>query len=210
MELCEGCWQDLPRNTRCCSRCAIPLSQPGVCGRCQRDPPAFDGAFVPFLYRAPFDHWLPALKFHGELSLARLLGQLLATEWLLRAGSSPLDVTGPLIPVPLHRSRLRERGYNQAREIAAAAGPLLGQRLSPLVKRIRATAPQTELKAAQRTRNVRHSFSTSGPVPDHLLLVDDVLTTGATAAEVARTLKRAQAVRVGVMALARVLPPGSG
>lgn len=207
MELCAGCWEELPRNPSCCRRCAIPLPQPGVCGRCQAREPTFTAAFVPFLYQFPFDAWIPALKFHRELSLARLLGQLLALE--LRNAIDPEQTPNPgtLIPVPLHRSRLRERGYNQAREIAATAARLLDRPLRTPLQRIRATPAQTHLKAADRIRNVRGSFATTGPVSGSITLLDDVVTTGATANEIAKTLRHAGAVEVTLLAVARVLPP---
>ena len=119
-----------------------------------------------------------------------------------------LDKPGALIPVPLHRSRLRQRGFNQATELAA---PLARRFKLPLLphslKRIRATVAQSELNARLRTSNVRNAFAVTGTeLPSHVALVDDVITTGSTIYECARILQRAGVKRVDVWALARTPP----
>jgi ComF family protein len=145
-------------------------------------------------------------KFAGTLAAGRSLSLL----WI----ASPLPALRPraIVPVPLHRSRLRRRGYNQALELAR---PLARSLDIPLwcggLRRIRATNAQTELTAVQRRRNVRGAFTVAshGPPPDHVAVLDDVCTTGATLAECARVLQRAGVRRVDVWALARALRPAA-
>jgi ComF family protein len=199
--LCPGCLESLPRTAAACPRCAAPVGENvSLCGRCQQEPPAFQAAVAPFAYRPPLDRLIVGLKFHGRLHVSRSLGLLLAREL---AGCAELPEV--IMPIPLHRSRLRERGYNQALEIARATGKALALPVdgSSLV-RVRATAPQTELPRALRRRNVRGAFALAKPVGRRrVALLDDVMTSGATANEAALTLLRAGVERVSVWAVAR-------
>jgi ComF family protein len=206
-DLCPGCAADLERNRICCPRCALPLHTPApLCGEClQREPP-FDAAFAPFVYGHPLDLLVARLKFGHSLAAGRVLAGL----WLEAAGELP-GVPQLLIPVPLHRDRLRERGYNQALELAR---PLAHALRIPIDARIlarkRATPAQTNLDAKTRRKNLRGAFevddvalkSVAASVA-HVALIDDVMTTGATLRECARALKRAGFARVDVWALAR-------
>lgn len=196
-ELCEPCAQDLPRNLACCRCCALPIPVPGLCGECTRRLPAFDAAYVPFTYDPPFTAWIPALKFHGSLAVGRLLGQLLRQE-LAHGDRQPPDA---IIPVPLHASRLRQRGFNQAIEIARAVDPRLVRH--DIAHRRRNTPPQTHLDATARRRNLRQAFSYDGPIFERVALLDDVVTTGATVGELARAIKAAGVQWVEVWAVAR-------
>ncbi len=145
--------------------------------------------------------WLvQRFKFGGRLECGRVLAECLARELAERGAGRP----DALVPVPLHRRRLASRGFDQAMEIAR----LLSRRLEiPLADRVlarcRATGPQSALDARQRRRNLRGAFRASGHAPEHVALVDDVLTTASTAAECARILKRAGCRRVSVWVLAR-------
>lgn len=201
LDLCGDCARELPRNRLCCARCALPLPEPAaLCGQCQRRPPPWDSAWAPFRYAWPLDRLESRFKFSANLAAGRVLASL----WLREP--PPADSPDWIVPVPLHVGRLRQRGYNQAlelaRPLARSLGPLL--RFDGLVRH-RATAAQTELGALQRRRNVRGSFVASERVawPAHVALLDDVMTTGATLAECARVLKRAGVQRVDVWALAR-------
>jgi ComF family protein len=152
-------------------------------------------------FRPPADFMVRQLKFGGERSFARVLGLLLA-ETRLRAGG-PLPVA--LVPVPLHRQRLRERGYNQAHELARhAAGHLRLPVWARVLERHRDTAAQSGLPAAARGANVQACFA-ARPLPSgcRLALVDDVLTTGSTALEAARCLKAAGAAEVEIWVACR-------
>jgi ComF family protein len=204
-DLCAGCAADLPRNANPCPRCAEPLP-PGapagtLCARCLRNPPAFDRCRAPYLYAPPADWLIGRLKFHAHLAHGRLLGALLADHLADRGGSRP-DL---IVPMPLHRSRLRERGFNQAVELARPLARRLAVPLAAdLVQRVRPGRPQSGLEKSRRHANVRGAFALRRPLEAwHVAVVDDVLTTGATAAELAGVLKAAGAERVEVWVVAR-------
>lgn len=202
IDLCNGCRADLPYNASYCIRCAIPLPITGLCGHCLREPPPYASSFSLFHYAPPVDHLIIALKFRGRLSLARLLGELMASA--LAARTEPLPEL--LIPVPLHRTRLRERGYNQALELARPIGrrcriPIEYQRCH----RVRATSAQTQLSARERRRNVKGAFRVDGPLAARVAIVDDVMTTGHTVQELTLALMRAGVERVEVWCCARAL-----
>ena len=201
LSLCAECAAEMPRNSTCCVRCALPLDAPApLCGRCIRRPPPWNAAWVPFRYEWPLAQLESRFKFGGDLAAGRTLSLL----WL--APQPPEEMPKALVPVPLHRTRLRRRGYNQALELAK---PLAKRFAVPLLhdalRRARATDAQTELTAVQRRRNVRGAFEAnfSGTPPEHVAVLDDVFTTGATLAECARVLKQAGVSRVDVWALAR-------
>jgi ComF family protein len=200
-DLCEACSADLPRNDCCCTRCALPLETPAaLCGRCLRRAPPWESAWAPFRYACPLDRLETRFKFGADLAAGRLLSNL----WV--ASRAPEALPKAVIPVPLHRSRLRSRGYNQALELARPLAMALGiPLLRDALQRTRATDAQTEFSALQRRRNVRGAFAAhfEDDVPSHVAVLDDVFTTGATLAECARVLKRAGVARVDVWALAR-------
>ena len=150
----------------------------------------------------PVDGWIQSLKFAQDLATARLLGELLASNMAPDSRTEPAVV----LPVPLHRKRLAERGYNQALEIARSLRRQ-GYRLYPSqCRRHRATSAQSDLPASARKGNVRNAFSTSGSLEGRrVLLIDDVMTTGATLNELAGTLKNAGAERVEARLIARAV-----
>ena len=202
-DLCVACTADLMRNAVCCPRCALPLAAPApLCGECLASEPPFSAGCAPFLYLAPLDQLVTRLKFGRSLAAGRVLSEL----WLDALRAAPPPRPDALLPVPLHAARLRERGYNQALELARPLARGLGIALRPdLLVRHRATTAQSDLDAAARRRNVRGAFGiTPGAVlPPHVALVDDVMTTGTTLRECARTLLRGGVARVDVWVLAR-------
>ncbi len=217
LDICAACEADLPRNARCCLRCAdtlpeappeLPLlPQPStlsaaICGRCTARPPHFDRAVVPYRYAYPIDRLVQRLKYEGALPFGRVLGMLLAAAVRSRARE---DQPQALLPVPLHIARHRERGFNQACELARPVSRLLRIPVDDrLCRRMRNTADQTGLLAGQRRKNLRRAFAVVRPSPwIHVALIDDVVTTGSTTGELARALKRAGAERVEVWAVAR-------
>ena len=206
-DLCAGCAAELPRNRSCCARCALPLAVPtALCGRCQRHPPPWDAAWAPFRYGWPLDRLEARFKFGHDLAA----GRALSLHWQRQMAP---DLPALLLPVPLHRHRLRQRGYNQALELARPLARALGVPLRhDLLLRTRATHAQTELDAVTRRRNVRGAFALSARahLPAYVAVLDDVMTTGATLAECARVLKRAGVARVDVWALARAPSPQIG
>jgi ComF family protein len=178
----------------------------------------FAGAFCLFLYQDPVDLMIQQLKFHRELAHARVLGTLFARAW--RATGRPLPDC--LVPMPLHVSRYRERGFCQTTELARhisrrlrtpAGGPLPVRRA--LLQRVRATPAQSRLSADERTRNLRGAFAcrpATAPLR-HVALLDDVLTTGNTASAAMAALHQGGVERVELWCCAwspRRSGPGSG
>ena len=171
------------------------------CGECQTHPPAYVCTRGAFRYASPVDKLIQHLKYHDRLELSRLLGGYLAEH--LQTLNDPLpDV---VVPVPLHSSRLRERGYNQSLEIARfVARPLELPINWKDAQRIRATMPQTELPRDQRRKNVRGAFMAGGAFAGRrVAIVDDVMTSGHTADALADSLLRSGAVEVRVWVVAR-------
>lgn len=200
--LCPDCLADMPRIHQACPRCGGELANVDShsCGKCQRNPPWFDSSYIPYRYAPPLIPFILGLKFHGQLAEARLLAEL-----FLASLPPTRSLPECLIPVPLHAHRLRERGYNQALELAR----LLGQRLhlpvaSHSVLRHIPTRPQSELTGDARRRNMRHAFRLHAPLSyRHVAIIDDVVTTGSTVNELARVLRQAGVEHIQVWAIAR-------
>ena len=201
IDLCVDCAAELPRNRSCCARCALPLATAALmCGECQRRAPPWSAAWAPFRYGWPLDRLESRYKFGADLAAGRVLSTLWQRE------PCPIDLPQLLLTVPLHHSRLRQRGYNQALELARPLVRELGVPLRhDVLQRLRRTDAQTELDAIGRRRNVRGAFAMRPGIelPAHIAILDDVMTTGATLAECARVLKRHGVRRVDVWALAR-------
>lgn len=203
-ELCAACQADLPHNHAACARCALPL--PAVqadasCGLCQQSPPAFDAAFSLYRYAYPVDQLIQYLKFSAKLNIARLLGDLMADAWTQRGAPLPELI----IPVPLHPTRLRERGFNQALEVARPLARRLGIPLDyqSCVRR-RATALQSALPAKDRRANVKGVFEVVKPInARHVALLDDVMTTGHTLQELSGVLRGAGVEKIEAWVVAR-------
>jgi len=202
-DLCAGCAADFIANRPCCARCAMPLAIAApACGACLRREPPFAAAWAAFRYAHPLDLLEARFKFHRDLAAGRVLADALVDRWREDMPESP----DAIVPVPLHPTRLRTRGYNQTLELARPLASASGIALRPdLLERRRATEPQTGLDAAARRRNLRAAFTVpaAAPLPARVVVFDDVMTTGATLAECARALRRAGVTRVDVWALAR-------
>ena len=183
------------------------VSYPGadnsvLCGRCLRNPPIFDEVVPVFAYQGVVARLIQGMKFSGRLSHARLLGSLMG----LRLRDSIMDIPELLIPVPLHRRRLRERGFNQSLELARHINRYIGRReiLPDTCVRQRYTASQADLPAKQRRRNVRNAFSCRAAIKArHVAIIDDVMTTGSTVNEIARLLKNAGVEEIQIWCVAR-------
>ena len=186
--LCERCDADLPRLAGpLCPRCALESPSGAVCGRCLAQPPHYDATVAALGYAFPADALVHALKFRGELALAPFLGKLV----LEKISAESIDC---IVPVPLSGARLRERGYNQAVEVARCLGGRL--ELDACVRE-RDAPPQAGLDREARRRNVRGAFRCQRSFErERVAVVDDVMTTGATLDELARTLKAAGAASV--------------
>jgi ComF family protein len=205
-DLCGGCRQALPRISKACKGCGIPLTGGARCGRCLKRPPPFDCVAIPYVYAPPLSQLIVALKFHRQLTAAAPLGVLLANHLMLTEAPLPERI----VPVPLHPARQRARGFNQAMEIARPLSARLGVALAPrLVCRFKPTAPQTTLLSpAERRHNVRGVFTVNAKrmgALRHVAIVDDVVTTGATSVELARALRRAGAEQVDLWSVSRAL-----
>ena len=206
--LCAECDEQLPRYSGArCTCCALPFAATGgshLCEACLRHRPAFSSIFYHGLYKEQLRDSIQRFKYHDDISLARVLGQLTVSSTAADLHSYDPEL---IIPVPLHRTRLRQRGYNQALLLARELGeldryPVTSQGL----RRVRPTVTQQGLDAGERRRNVRGAFEVDGePVRGkRVLLVDDVMTTGATLHECARILRRAGATDVAAAVVARV------
>ncbi len=172
-----------------------------ICGACARRPPGFDLARAAFAYAWPVDRLVQRFKFNGDLATGRVLALALVEYLQLQALPTP----DCLVPVPLHRGRLAERGFNQAAEICRVlARPLATRSELRLLARTRATPAQTGLGSAARRRNLAGAFACRRPVAGlRIAIVDDVITTGSTAEAITHVLKQAGAAEVYIYALAR-------
>jgi ComF family protein len=200
--VCADCGDDfLPAARARCARCAAALPQAApACGRCLREAPHFDATFALADYAPPLDGVIAALKFGHRLELAAALGALLAARARALAFGRAL-----IAPVPLAFERQSERGFNQALEIARVAARELALPLAAgTLARVKHAPPQEALGLAARRRNVRGAFAVAGAVAGrHVVVVDDVMTSGATLDEIARVLKAAGAARVTNLVVAR-------
>jgi ComF family protein len=210
--VCEACWQSIaPLTPPVCDRCGDPLptwrpiSIPlARCPRCRRARRAVDRARAIGPYDGALRKIVHALKYEGRRSLARSLAALMR-----RRGAEILTGAACVVPVPLHASRRRQRGFNQAADLARH----LGLPVVAALRRVRPTAAQTGLPAAQRHRNVRDAFAPARTVHGLkdaiVVLVDDVSTTGATLEACARVLKESGVREVRALTAARVVAPGT-
>lgn len=198
---CPPCFAELPgRQAHRCVRCGLRLALAHLrCGRCLGEARPFDATVAAIDYAAPVDRSLAMLKFAGRLVLARAYARLLS-EALAASTHRPDVVTY----VPLSAERLRERGFNQALEIARPVARARGLVVASLLVKTRDTAHQADLPLEDRQRNLRGAFACVGEVRGrHVAVVDDVMTTGSTLEEVARTLKHAGAASVVNLVVAR-------
>jgi len=207
---CFGLLEGARMKEPLCSRCGLPLpgARPGpvLCISCQGRVPHFDVARAFFRYAGPASSLTLSFKFNGEFRLGpRVLRHALSLGWM------PEGVgTDVIVPVPLHWRRRHQRGFNQALWLARPlADHLKARLLRRALVRTRHTAQQAKLPQSQRWKNVRGAFAVKRPASvkgRHVLLVDDVMTTGATVSECARVLKQAGVTRVSVLTLTRVAP----
>lgn len=210
--VCAACFTRFAAPTHRCERCASRLlaERSPICGACMRLAPPFIRALAAVDYAYPWDRLITDFKFHGGLDLASALAGLLVAAHRHHAPQLP-DL---LVPVPLGPQRLRQRGYNQSWELARRCAAQLGCKAdAALLLRIKETPHQLALPRARRAANVRGAFAVEPTRRTelhgrHIALVDDVMTTEATASEVARTLLNAGAASVQIWVVARTPRPG--
>lgn len=198
---CNACDADLPRlGVAHCPVCGLPSLNGDICGKCLKKAPGFDATLAAFAYAFPIDKLVQAVKFSAQLALVDQLADALA----------PRITTRPdyLIAMPLHPLRLRERGFNQSHLLAQRLAKNLGiPLLANACERTRNTPPQSLLPWQERGKNMRGAFTCSIDLTGkHIAIVDDVMTTGASIDELARTLRQAGSVQVSAWVLARTLP----
>ena len=201
--VCKACYIDLPWIGNACCRCAEPLDAcipSGVCcGRCQARPPPVAVTIAPLHYEFPVDAALKALKFGRRLHYAAAFAELLAAQG--RRLPSTVDA---LLPVPLHWRRQALRGFNQSRELCLPLARRLGLPITDVARRRRHTRYQSGLSAAERHRNLRNAFSIRRATRHrHIVIVDDVVTTGETTRQLAIALIDGGVPQVSVLAVAR-------
>lgn len=223
IDICPACWGQIdPWMGTACSQCGLPFpsdraidSVVALCPQCREGEFEFDAARSYGLYSGSLRAVILQLKFRRRERLGKRLGGFLLPPWNSIAGA--MDDLPLLIPVPLHASRKRERGFNQAELLAlglsrkvakhgAAGGPRVE---THCLRRTRSTLPQTGLSLQARKENVRNVFAVDNPSRIHgrvIVLVDDVMTTGATLSACAGALKKAGALRVLGLTLARATP----
>lgn len=206
--ICDACRADLPWLRSQCRRCALPLPADNqLCGNCQQHSPAFTQVVSPLLYRFPIDSLIPAFKYHGQLIYGRALARVLAEAVHFHYGEHDQSLPDRVLPMPLHHSREARRGFNQALELAR---PIATHLKIPLCRRsllrVRHTEAQQGLSASDRKHNLEEAFECPAGAAVtglHLALVDDVVTTGATADAASRTLLEAGAASVSIWCVAR-------
>jgi ComF family protein len=198
---CEACEAELPHlGAAHCPVCALPSPGGTTCGRCLRHAPGFAHTVAAFAYAFPVDKLIQAAKFSGQLVLIERLADTLVSAIHTRPDG--------IVAMPLHPLRLRERGFNQSLLLAQR---IAGQLTIPLLKdacaRTRNTSPQSTLPWQERGKNLRKAFACSSDLSGrHIAIVDDVMTTGASIEELARTLRQAGARQISAWVVARTLP----
>ncbi|KTC64450.1 amidophosphoribosyltransferase [Pseudomonas fluorescens ABAC62] len=212
--VCNVCETELPWLMEQCEICALPLPISGlICGQCLKRPPAFKQVVAPWTYSFPVDTLISRFKHQARWPLGHLLGRLLGQHLQHRFDDNELSRPDVLLPVPMARKRLRERGYNQALMLARWLSADLDIRCDEhLLLRPHETLAQQDLNAKSRKRNLLGAFALAADAQvqgRHVALVDDVLTTGATAHSLARLLLAAGARQVDVYCLARTPKPGT-
>ena len=203
LPLCDDCLHELPHNLHACQQCGLTIedTKSSLCGKCQTKPPAYDKTITPYVYDTAIKHLIVELKFKKKLINAHLLGKLLAQ--VAETEKSP-DF---LLPVPLHRKRLRKRGFNQAMELCRVLSKELSiPVLTNVIEKTKETVPQSDLSAKQRKTNLQSSFKLHRKPPiGSIAIIDDVITTGTTINEIAKLLKKSGVKQVQAWACARTL-----
>lgn len=209
LDICRDCAADLPDLTHACRRCALPLPDTAtLCGGCAGHPPRFERSIAPLRYAGTATWLIARLKAGNDFAAARILASLMADS--VRNGYRDDTLPEALVPMPLHWRRLQQRGYNQATLLARLLGRDFGIAwLDRGIRRHRHVPSQHTLPRRHRYANVRAAFAVDATLNGHhVAIVDDVVTTGASADALALALLQAGAARVDVWCAARTPKPG--
>lgn len=205
--ICLQCIEELPWNKISCKYCGVPMDPleniTMICGACLHQTPPFDAVYAAFIYEPPIIQLISQLKFNQNFIIGSVLSQLLLDFLLMHYKNKQWPEV--IIPVPLHKIRLAERGYNQAIELAYPFKKLLNIPVDiHLCKRIKQTTTQTTVSARERSTNLKHAFAvTNTHTFRHVAIVDDVLTTGSTVTALSKVLKKSGVECVDVWAVAK-------
>ena len=202
-DLCISCRDNLPQiPTQHCPTCLLPTITSLTCGRCLKTPPAFTRTIAALQYTFPVDALIHALKYQSNLAIAPVLAKLLFKK------TSATEKPDFIVPMPLHPKRLKERGFNQALEIARYLSSKNKITLLPdTCIRVKNTVAQTGLPWKDRQKNIRNAFSCKMDFSSkHIAVIDDVMTTGATLNEISKVLRQCGAEEVSGWVVARALP----
>jgi ComF family protein len=206
---CRACLESLPwHSTQSCPQCGLN-SDGNVCGSCLNSPPDFDATKAVFLYAYPVDAMMLRYKYGNSLNLGDTFAEFLAEKMNVEDCLKNIDL---IIPMPMHPQRLKERGFNQAIEIAKVLTKNCKEKLDyKSTIRQTLTPPQASLPLKERVKNIKGAFKVNADKLDkiqgkHIAIIDDVMTTGASLNELAKTLKKAGASHVECWVIARTLP----
>jgi len=217
ISLCKQCQSELLQNTFHCRCCATPLeiikknihsedalNNPLLCGSCQQKAPYFDHVISPYLYQQHMVQLIHQFKYHAKLYLARTLADIFIQQY--QSNHSQHSIPKIIIPVPLHTKRLKHRGFNQSKELSTYLAKKMDISIrDDIVSRVKLTHTQRGLSLKERKKNLKNAFIINNNSFDkqHVVIVDDVMTTGNTANEMAKELKQAGVKRVDVWTIAR-------
>lgn len=200
--LCQPCLDELPYIEHACKKCGVPTVEETIhCGACITEMPQNHQTISVLHYHSPVDHLIQKMKYHNQLEIADLLGKLLVRKLL----SLDYELPEQIIPVPLHISRLQQRGYNQAVEIARPVSKALNIPLNLTnCIRTRLTEPQVDLSHAERQKNLKNAFDIIHQIgARHVAIIDDVMTTGSTLNELTATLLKSGIEKVDIWTCSR-------
>ena len=204
--ICHDCHQSLPFNQRACTICAMPLTESKtLCGHCIKIKKPWTTAFIPFHYKTPIDYLIKEMKFNANFAYLHLLAHLF---FLAYQAQNKTNLPEVIIPVPLHPSRLSQRGYNQSLELAKIISRLFNIPIdNHYIQRHKKTLPQSSLNIQARSKNLKNSFKIN-PKNKHryqqVVILDDVVTTGTTMTEIVKVIKKQGVLVCDIWALAKV------
>lgn len=204
LPICRYCYQALPHIQYACTVCNTPLHQNTLCGVCLTQERHWDRCYAAFAYQTTIKRLIAEYKYNNKPALTATLAKLLQHHIENCYANSPAEQPDYLIPVPMHRKRLKQRGYNQSHLLCRAIGRQLNIKTCNIIHKRQATATQTTQTAIARKDSIRNSFVLKKPInANKVVIIDDVMTTGATTTEIAKLLKKSGISNIEVWVLAR-------